>query len=239
MKVKDFSSLQTLDRARQIIQRSSFVEMNITILQRNIRRYFEVGLSRSSPRRALLLCGFIFLVFLYLFLLRAPSEIPSPVGQCIIDQFAQKYADFTPKINSPSFIGNGFIGVDASLDRQLLVSQGDDSTLKLPIYTAFRPLVDVSLSSLVEDVKVQFVSDYREGMSRAVQCSVIVSFIVYIVICLKKLWDVFRGRSVFAYISLCTLIGHAQTCWSTKFVLPIRQYVISIFKNVFLEWCSP
>uniref|UniRef100_A0A915CWC8 Uncharacterized protein n=1 Tax=Ditylenchus dipsaci TaxID=166011 RepID=A0A915CWC8_9BILA len=148
---------------------------NIALIQQIVRRILEGGWPRNIPKRlAFVGCG-VFFVFVYYFFYSPSSSTPSASQQCVADQFARKSIDFFEykSTGSVSFVGNGFIGLDVAVDKQLLVYPVNETSRREPIFTSFRPLVDVVIPFAASDNKFHFVSDYTDGTSKAVHCSIV------------------------------------------------------------------
>lgn len=158
--------------------------MNKTQIQRTLRRILEMRWTRTTQRRLFLIgCGVCVLI-LYLFLWFLSPVTINLLNKCTMDQF-DRFSSVN--LGTPasqylvSFAGNGFIGIDVALDQQLLVSWFNGSSVVAPIYTDFRPLVELTVL-FQSDEKFQFVSDYRKGVSRGVKCFVMVIVFLFLYI---------------------------------------------------------
>ncbi|KAI1715407.1 protein C17H12.2 [Ditylenchus destructor] len=132
------------------------------------------GWPRAVPKRYAFLGCAMFCLFVYIFIFSSSSERSTANEQCVADYYARKAMDFDHLLEDKgsaavSFVGNGFIGIDVMHDRQLLVQPTNESR-NSPLFTSFRPLVEVS-AGFVKSNEFIFVSDYRDGTSKAVQCS--------------------------------------------------------------------
>lgn len=145
-------------------------------IQRNMRRILEMRWSRNSQKKFVIAGLCLIILFIYFFLWSSSHVNDNLLNKCAIDQMT-RFSNFDSFIltskHSVSFAGNGFIGIDAALDQQLLVSSTNDSLISKLIYTSFYPLVKIK-TTFQNNEEFQFVSDYRKGVSRGVKCFVLV-----------------------------------------------------------------
>ncbi|KAH7729646.1 protein C17H12.2 [Aphelenchoides avenae] len=147
--------------------------MNTFELKRALRRFLDAGASRNFSRKAVLVTGGLLFIFVYFFLSSSSTPKPTAVQTCVADHFSQKSVEnFDPLAQRPeiAFVGNGYIGLDVSTDRQLLLAT--DANKILSVFTSFRPLVDLKLP-FSNGEKFHFVSDFDEGTSKSVHCSIV------------------------------------------------------------------
>ncbi|GMT24201.1 hypothetical protein PFISCL1PPCAC_15498, partial [Pristionchus fissidentatus] len=120
-----------------------------------------------SPRRlALLLCGFIFILY---YLLSSRRRFEYIVSQSCLEENLRLYDDELKNFSiardrdSVFFIGNGYIGVGE--DGELRVA----SAKTLSTLTAFRPLVSLKFEG-VDDISQATLTDFLRGKLKSVQC---------------------------------------------------------------------
>jgi hypothetical protein len=143
--------------------------MNITQIQRNVRRFFESP-PRNINRRALLAFVIIIIFILYVFLASYSTPPSTPAEVCVIDHFdkhAGKQVDPTKTL--VSFIGNGYIGMDVSAKSELNLISNDTTFEPLK---GFKPLVKLTLP-FDKNAVLHFEPDPIDGMSKAVHCSIV------------------------------------------------------------------
>ena len=154
--------------------------MNLMLIQYWLRRHLEeFEWLRNVPKKRFVLFGggfFILVIVYYLFyapLLQPRYQIVA-INQCVNDHFLNKGVEPSSIYReNVSFVGNGLIGIDVLRNKQLIILPTDD--LNYNLFTGFYPLVDIN-APFAMSADFNFLSDHREGVSKAVQCSLMVGF---------------------------------------------------------------
>lgn len=151
------------------------------LISRYFRRLTDLNWIRNSPIRRstiIVLCGILFLLYFFFFS-STTKKSDKMADVCIYDQLQQLSLpslfdeNAHLKKSKVSFVGNGYIGMDVAKDKQLLMATNNSKGFS--IFTSFYPLIEVEMNT-VAGRSSHLVTDFIEGVSKSISCSVVVSF---------------------------------------------------------------
>lgn len=172
--------------------------ISLATAQRFVRRVQELRSPKGIHKRYFIFVVIFSTVFVYYFFFSKSSVPLTAINKCVTDEFSRKSYNILDSLyinENVSYIGNGFISLEAALHKQLLINLKTDGWA-MPIFTWFWPLIEVDVLILSSISKSQhFLSDFQEGITKNVQCFMVV--IIYYYFCLKG-----TNKTVYTSLSL-------------------------------------